>query len=95
VVLATEALFHDDLAQQLVVLPLLLLIERRLQVRGREIALGDQQIPEASGGEGGSVHGRENKVEGVRSKEEGGRRKDETVVRGFMDPNRIAWFRIA
>ena len=57
-VLGAVVPLDEDLAQQLVPPLLLLLLQRRLQVVGREIALVDQQVAEASGSEGGGVHGR-------------------------------------
>ncbi len=46
----------EDFAQQLLAALLLLPLQRRLQVVGREIALVDQQAAESAGSEGGGVH---------------------------------------
>jgi hypothetical protein len=48
----------EDFAEQLLPPILFLLVQRRLQVVGREIALVDQQAAEASGSENGGFHGR-------------------------------------
>ena len=47
----------NDLAQQFFTPPLLLPLQGGLQVVGAQIAFVDQQAAEASGGEGGGVHG--------------------------------------
>ena len=48
----------EDFAEQLLPPILFPLVQRRLQVVGREIALADQQDAEASRSENGGFHGR-------------------------------------
>ncbi len=48
--------FDEDFAQQLFTPFLFLMLQRRLQITGRDIALVDQQAAEASGSKGGRGH---------------------------------------